>query len=407
MSRQPIARNADLLRLEAEGYALEIDVEGYLLVKHVPYVTRTLKVKRGSIVVKLVTRGTIDDIEKFKDHTVYFTGELPCDECGQPLTKVVINSERRQLGTRIWIDHQFSRKPISGAYTSMYAQIKQYATILESYAQRIEREVTARIGPNTVSAHEDQSPFVYADTASVRAEIVPVTAKLKRQRVAIVGVGGTGSYVLDLVAKTPVAEIHLFDDDDFFTHNAFRGPGAATLEDLRSGKLKVHYWKDEYSAMHKGIVDHPYRISAPNVSELISFDFVFICMDSGPDKLVIVNALEESGTSFIDTGIGLQEVSGALRGTVRTTTSTSKKREHVRNRVSFEAPREDNEYERNIQVADLNALNAAFAVVKWKKLFGFYHDFEYEHESTYTINSHLLTREDRHDPSNETGPDPL
>jgi tRNA A37 threonylcarbamoyladenosine dehydratase len=44
--------------------------------------------------------------------------------------------------------------------------------------------------------------------------------------------GGTGSYILDLVAKTAVMEIHLFDGDDFNQHNAFRAPGAASLEDL-------------------------------------------------------------------------------------------------------------------------------------------------------------------------------
>jgi hypothetical protein len=36
------------------------------------------------------------------------------------------------------------------------------------------------------------------------------------------GLGGTGSYILDLVSKTPVNEILLFDSDDFLQHNAFR-----------------------------------------------------------------------------------------------------------------------------------------------------------------------------------------
>ena len=40
--------------------------------------------------------------------------------------------------------------------------------------------------------------------------------------------------------------------------------------------------------------------------------------------------------------------------------------------MSFEDTPGDDDYNRNIQIADLNALNAAFAVIKWKKLFGFY-----------------------------------
>ena len=70
--------------------------------------------------------------------------------------------------------------------------------------------------------------FLYEDTASSRADIVTINSKLKSLRIGIVGLGGTGSYVLDFVAKTPVKEIHLFDGDTFDQHNAFRAPGAAS-----------------------------------------------------------------------------------------------------------------------------------------------------------------------------------
>ena len=36
-----------------------------------------------------------------------------------------------------------------------------------------------------------------------------VTMKLELRKIAILGLGGTGSYVLYFVAKTPVREIHL------------------------------------------------------------------------------------------------------------------------------------------------------------------------------------------------------
>lgn len=397
MSRQPIARNADLSRLEDEGYALEIDSQGYLLVRNVPYVTQAREIKRGVIVGPLKTGGTVEDIVGFQDHSVRFAGEMPCDHAGTPLAKLVIGSGAQDLAPGIRVDHHFSQKPASGAYPSIYAQVKQYITILESQAQRLDPLVTAKTGPVVTVDPEEEGPFVYMDTASARAQIVMVTAKLRDLRIGIVGVGGTGSYVLDQVAKTPVAEIHLFDDDTFYTHNAFRGPGAATVEQLRAEPLKVDYWRDRYSEMHRGIIAHPYRVTQSNAAELGGFDYVFLTMDSGPDKLAIVEALEAAGVPFIDAGIGVQEVEGALRGTVRVTTSTPAQRDHVRRRVSFSAPRAENDYERNIQVADLNALNAVLAVAKWKKLCGFYHDFAGEHDSTYTINSHLLTRDECHD----------
>ena len=55
-------------------------------------------------------------------------------------------------------------------------------------------------------------------------------------------------------------------------------------------------------------------------------------------------------------------------------------REHDRNWVATRCV---------IQVADLNALNATMAVIKGKKLFGFYMDFQREHLSTYAIETQL------------------
>jgi hypothetical protein len=402
MSQRPIARNADLARLVDEGYVLEVDLEGVLLIKHVPYVTPASKVKEGTILFRLTTAGSIDDIVGFPDHTAFFVGETPCDHEGHPLTKIIVGSQRTQLPPGLVYDHYFSSTPGPAGYPSMYAQVRQYVTILESFAQRLEPSATAKVGPRVIAAGEPEAmngPFVYADTASVRAGIVMASAKFRQLRIAVVGVGGTGSYVLDQVAKTPVAEIHLYDDDVFFTHNAFRGPGAATLAELRELPSKVAYWQGRYSAMHRGILAHAYRVTAANASELDSCDFVFLCMDSGPDKLAIVTALEERGISFIDCGIGVEEVDGALRGTVRVTSSTPTKRDHVRRRISFAPPGDNNDYERNIQVADLNALNAVLAVTKWKKLCGFYHDFAHEHESAYTINSHSLTRDEEQAPA--------
>ena len=43
----------------------------------------------------------------------------------------------------------------------------------------------------------------------------------------------------------------------------------------------------------------------------------------------------------------------------------------------------------------LNALNAALAVVRWKKLFGFYVDLEREHHCTYTVDGNAMTNEEK------------
>ncbi len=71
--------------------------------------------------------------------------------------------------------------------------------------------------------------------------------------------------MLDLVAKTPVREIRLFDGDEFLQHNAFRSPGAPSLEELREAPKKVEYLRCIYSRMHRGLVAHPVALDANNV----------------------------------------------------------------------------------------------------------------------------------------------
>ena len=145
--------------------------------------------------------------------------------------------------------------------------------------------------------------------------------------------------------------------------------------------------------MRKGLYPHPYFVTQGNVHILKDMDFVFLSLDDGPAKKVIVEKLEEYGISFVDTGIGVYKKHDALGGIVRVTTSTKEFRSS--GRISFGKNDGPNEYELNIQTGDLNMLNAVMAVLKWKKIFGFYHDFDSEHHSTYTIDGNMLNNEDK------------
>jgi hypothetical protein len=197
------------------------------------------------------------------------------------------------------------------------------------------------------------------------------------------------------VAKTPVKEIHLYDADTFYQHNAFRSPSAPSIDDLAAQLPKVTYFKNLYGKMHRGIIDHPVYLDAANVEELRGMDFVFVSLDKGSPKRLIVEKLEEFSVPFTDVGMGVQLNDDALGGIVRLTTSTTQMRNHFRGRVSFEDVPGEDDYNRNIQIADLNALNAALAIIKWKKLFGFYRDLKSEHHSQFSVDTGLLLNEDR------------
>jgi len=85
-------------------------------------------------------------------------------------------------------------------------------------------------------------------------------------------------------------------------------------------------------------------------------------------------------------GIGVKLINDAILGQIRTTVSTTEKRNHIhiKKRIKL-TDNPENDYSKVPQIAELNALNAAFAVIKWKKIVGFYHDRSYEYHSIYQL----------------------
>ena len=389
MSQKLISLSPDLKRLREEGYFIQIR-GGLLVMRDVPYVNSQGKVCIGTLISTLNVAGEVTRTPE--THVAYFDGEFPCGSDGKALQQIAHQSAAMDLGNGVKARHSFSSKP-AGGYTNYYHKMTTYAAILAGPAEVIK----PGISPRTFRAPEDEenSVFNYTETASDRVGIGALTALLAAERVAIIGLGGTGSYVLDFLAKTPVREIRIIDGDEYLQHNAFRSPGAPTIDELREAPKKVDYLKGIYSKMHKGITAHAVALDAANLHLLDGITFAFICMDAGEAKRLVVQRLEALGVSFVDVGMGLELVDGTLGGILRVTASTPDKRAHVhQGRISFAGGGEENIYSSNIQVADLNALNAVMAIIKWKKLKGFYRDLEREHHSTYTTDGNMLLNGD-------------
>ena len=389
MPPQPISRSPDLQRLADEGYEIEVR-GGYLLLKQVPYVTDECAVERATLVSELDLAG--DVTARPRNHVVMFTGRAPCDSDGKHLSNIINSAGRWDLGGGLVARHKFSSKP-PGGYADYYEKMSTYAEILSGYAQAIDPAATARTFL-VVPEGNTNSVFEYVDTASSRAGIAAVTEKLGLGAVAIVGLGGTGSYVLDLVAKTPVGDIHLFDGDTFGQHNAFRAPGAPSVDVLRARPRKSDYLRTIYSNMHRNIVSHGY-LDQDTADILSSMDFAFVAVDDADARGLAVETLLAADVPFVDVGMGVNEVDGALLGQLRVTSATPDDRDHVHSTIPLAPPPGDDDYTRNIQIADLNALNAALAVLKWKKLMGFYLDLKQEHSSWYQIDGNHLVNEGR------------
>lgn len=380
-----LVRNSpDLARLVQDGFAVRI-VNGYLIVDDIPYVDDAAQVRWGSFICPLDLSGTTT--ARPATHVMCFVGGVPRDRHGKPIEDLIHPGVQKwSAGPGLTAVCGFSQKP-QGGYKDFYEKVVYYAAMVVSPAQAVDPEAS----PYTYKpfeTDEDDGAFCYVDTFSSRAGITEFNNLLALAKVVIIGLGGTGAHLLDALAKTSARTIHLYDRDYFRTHNAFRAPGAASLDDLAAGLKKVEYYTHVYSRMHRGVVPHPYNVTQENVHEILDADFVFLAMDSGPDKKAIVDALTEHGISFIDTGVGLNKDADGIAGQLRITTSTADRSDHiVRDSLVSYFAGDDAEYDTNLQVDELNALTANLAIIRYKKLLGFYSDVEDEHHTVYVVSS--------------------
>ncbi len=255
--------------------------------------------------------------------------------------------------------------------------------LLHRYAKHIVGAVSAA-GYSEPAALAMPDPFHIPNTFEARAAIAPVQDRIRGQRIAIIGLGGTGAYLLDLIAKTPVSEIHLLDSDCVDWYTLKRAPGAPTAEEIelvRAGSLlKVDYYHSKYAAFRDGIHLHPVRVDSPSMfAEFLSdhpIDYVFVCIDQLADgdsvrQDAVYRAVTEAGVPFIDSGVSITLEDCAVRGAVTTSAydagSDAWKDAIPNARLDGSAPGY-----RNVQLPEVNAAAATFAVMEWRRRTGQY-----------------------------------
>ena len=255
--------------------------------------------------------------------------------------------------------------------------------LIHRYAKQIVGAVAAAGYYETASLGR-RGPFRIPNTFEARAAIGPVQDHIRDQRTAIIGLGGTGAYVLDLIAKTPVAEIHLLDADGVDWHNFMRAPGAPTAKEIESRqkgpRRKVDYYHSKYSPLRDGIHPHAVRVDSQSMfAEFLSahpIDFAFVCIDQladgdWPRQDVVYCALSEAAVPFIDSGVSITLDDCAVRGVVTTSAyaagSLAWKDAIPNARVEGDVPGY-----RNVQLPEVNAMAASLAVMEWRRRTGQY-----------------------------------
>ena len=309
-----VANNHDIKQLLDKGYALSID-SACLVVRDVSYLDENKNLQTGAIVSKF------DDVDNVhirpQDHQVFFCGSHPCQIDGSHILNLGGGPASLALDSNdLIVQRTFSNKPAEG-YKDFFEKIETYVAIISGPAIELFADLANPLTFRVVEAREE-SVFKYRDTLTSRAEIGDLSLKFKHEIIAIIGLGGTGAYVLDFLVKTPVKEIRSFDYDSFHVHNAFRSPGKLDKEDL--GKKKADVYQKRYDSFRFGLNIQPKKILADSIKDLEGVTFAFVCVDKGSSRLDIIDLLIHMNIPFIDVGMGLdRENNGPISGTLRTT----------------------------------------------------------------------------------------
>jgi hypothetical protein len=366
------SHNEDIKCLLEIGYAITED-HGYLVIRDIPYLDNNGQNQTGVIVTKLVD---IDGKKVKQDnHQIFFAGSDPYQVDGTPINGLAGRPAQLALGASpdVVVQRSFSNKPDCGYFINFFEKIQSYVGIISGPAR--EKYGATPYTFRLVEETPSQSVFKFRDTLTSRAQIVDLSSKFADDVVAVIGLGGTGSYVLDFLVKTPVKEIRGFDLDDFHMHTAYRSPGR--LEESELGKRKAEVYQSRYENFRLGLSLQPKYIDAQSEDSLRGVTFAFVCVDKGSSRAGIFDLLVAKRIPFIDVGMGLNRTRGPINGMLRATYYSVEDFQRLRDMDLAElADHPDDEYRVHIQIGELNALNAALAVTKYKQLRGFYFEDE-------------------------------
>jgi len=365
--------NEDIKRLLDKGFALAQD-GGFLIIRDLPYLDAQRQLQWGAIVTKLEF---VDEIRvKQENHQVFFAGSSPHDVDGSPILNIgdsPANLPLSEASKDVVIQRSFSNKKKSPSgefreYADFYEKISSYVGLISGPAMELFNAI-----PYTFRSVEEvpHSVFKFHDTLTSRAEITDLSAKFANDVIAVIGLGGTGAYLLDFLIKTPVREIRAFDHDKYHVHNAFRSPGRLEKNELDQTKAQVYL--SRYDNFRHGLSITPKPINASCHIDLEGVTFAFICIDKGSARSEIFDLLIGMGIPFIDVGMGLIRLGHLLTGNLQTTYYSAENAEQVRALGYAQTADDPNEeYKVNVQISELNALNACIAIIKFKQLRGFY-----------------------------------
>ena len=179
----------------------------YLIIKNVPYLeTPDGKLGAAEIVSSIELADNLTTAPS--DHTVWWTGNPPFSADGASMESYLSCGKWEQghdIGEGITVFMQWSRKPVSQGQMRGYVDYDEKMT---TYIAEVAGQADHKYPGVVEAARTGEAPtitigsrFKYVDTNTYRYGLKGIEQRIEDEVVAIVGVGGTGSYLMDILAK--------------------------------------------------------------------------------------------------------------------------------------------------------------------------------------------------------------
>lgn len=393
MDNLPRSVDGGIERLIEEGYLLYR--RGAYLVAAIPYLDSEGRPQRGLLVdtLNLDPDGRVRTAPT--NHQMYFIGQQPHDSQGRILFGGA-GSNNTPLFDGLTSSFFWSWKQLDSAgakrdYQSLYEKVTEYATYISGPAEAKFPNFT--VTPFASSLEEERPcPFPFEDMNSARANLLELDRVLEDESILVIGAGGTGSYIFDLLSKARVKNISIYDYDYLDLHNAFRIPGATKREEI--GQPKVEVLAQRYEGWHSGTTFISEKLGENSGPLFRGKTFAFLAIDKISPRRTIAKMLREMGIPFIVVGMGLHHGDPGLTGIVDTTLIDGATPQEIFDEVAGDHLEDiPDEYQQNIQTVELNALNASMAVFMYKRYRGYYASNRKVHQAMFTLSSMQLDLE--------------
>lgn len=292
------------------------------------------------------------------------------DRSGEELTKGVIGRSDSSLVLSI----KLKGRDYEDAWEALNNYVKQiYALFL---------------GRSASNGEGAPRPYTFDVLGDQVQEAVEWRGLVAQERVGIVGLGGVGAWIADLVVKADPREVHGWDYDYIEPKNILRMPGGLD-PNVWIGRPKADWFRETYSVIHTNVHSHNEKVLPENMQDVIErTTFGFVAVDDANDRMMVCDGLANAGIPFVVAGLSPVRKDKRVKVSMRIVTA------HVgvpswRDAIPQVGQAGQDDYG-SLDLPDVYSMAAGWAIQSWRRMRGQYWQEQREECLNYSASDQSL-----------------